>query len=182
MRLSVNLIICGFKGSGKTYLGKKLSLFLEKDFIDLDECILKKNSANSISSLYKTIEEKKFREIESEILLSLKDKTDCVLSLGGGAIIDEKNKQFLKNFGKIIYLKEEKTILKNRILTPPFPAFLDLLDLESSFEKLFLLRTKMYESFADIQIDAKNLKNFIELHKDLPIQSKQNEFSITYGI
>ena len=72
----------------------------------------------------------------------------CVIATGGGAVLDPDNVAVFKRLGKIIYLKVEKEVIKQRLLKKP-PAFLDQLDLEGSFEKMYAERMPLYEQIAD---------------------------------
>ena len=139
-----NFILVGFKGSGKSTLGKKLASQLKYAFIDID-CLISSNCHD----FYKTYGEKAFREAEKKAIFSLKDVQKAVIATGGGALLDPENVCVLKKIGRLIYLKEDKQIIKKRLLTPPYPAFFAGKDLEREFEEMYAQRSALYEESAD---------------------------------
>ena len=95
--------LIGFMGSGKTSAGKELAKIRKMDFIDIDELIERKMS-KTINEIFRTAGEEKFREIESDMLHSFKDKKNIVLSCGGGVVLNPANREFLRNQTECIWL------------------------------------------------------------------------------
>lgn len=126
---SLNWILFGFKGAGKTYYGSRLKL----PFIDTDQLV--GMAPNEIPI-------EKFRKLEKKVILSL-DPTNTVISVGGGAVLDPENLAHLQKLGALIYLKCPKSILKTR----PLPNFV------SDFEEMYATRIKIYESIPATVID-----------------------------
>lgn len=88
------IALTGFMASGKSSVGRMLAAKLGYEFADTDAIIEQKQSM-SISDVFKNYGEEKFREMESDTLLSFKGKTNFVISCGGGAVLREKNRNFL---------------------------------------------------------------------------------------
>ena len=87
-----NLVFLGMMGSGKSSIGSLISKKLNVNFIDVDDEIEKKIGMK-ISKIFENKGEKYFREIEETITLkSLKEKK-TVISLGGGAFLNNKIKK-----------------------------------------------------------------------------------------
>ncbi|MCD6120206.1 MAG: shikimate kinase [Spirochaetales bacterium] len=95
--------LIGFMGSGKTTVGRLLSKKLGFKFTDLDK-LVEETSGRTILEIFKTEGEEKFREYESNELWGLKDKKSMVISTGGGAPIEEKNRQFFKEYSFTVFL------------------------------------------------------------------------------
>ncbi len=140
----MNLILCGFSCSGKTTVGKAVAERLNRPFIDTDDLL------GNARALYQEVGEEKFRQLESEALLSLSEKKECVIATGGGIILLEKNREFLRNLGKVVYLRAPALELAVRLDNP---AFLKSSDLMSCTNERFPL----YESIADEIIDTDGL-------------------------
>ena len=86
-------------GVGKTTIGKILAKKLNYNFIDVDK-LIEATEGTSINLIFKNKSENYFRKIESEITLSELKKKNSVISLGGGAFINNQiRKNFLKVFG-----------------------------------------------------------------------------------
>ena len=135
-----NLILCGFKGCGKTTLGKELAKKIGYGFIDTDSLI-----AEDCKSFYKEVGESAFRLAEKKAIASLHDVSSCVIATGGGAILDPESRAIFKKIGRIIYLKEEKETIKARLLKKPCPAFFPGKDIEREFEEMYAHRVSIYE-------------------------------------
>ena len=90
-------------GSGKTTVGKILSGKLGFKFIDLDT-LIEETTGRKIPEIFNTDGEAKFREYESNALWGLKDKAKVVISTGGGAPVEERNREFFKNYSFTVFL------------------------------------------------------------------------------
>lgn len=83
-----SIVFIGFMGVGKTTIGKLVAKKLYRDFIDIDQVIEEEYGAPT-SEIFKQIGEKAFREKEKEVITELSKKKLSVLSLGGGAFLQE---------------------------------------------------------------------------------------------
>lgn len=88
------IALTGFMASGKSSIGRMLAEKMGYDFADTDEIIEQKQSM-SINDIFKNYGEEKFRDMESDVLLSFKGKNNIVLSCGGGTVMKELNRNFL---------------------------------------------------------------------------------------
>jgi len=117
------IYITGFMTSGKSTIGPILANVLGMEFFDLDKEI-EKEEDQAIIDIFDQKGETYFRETEWRALKRLSEKSDIVISLGGGTIIQDNNFMLLKSTGKIIYLKVSPEILymrlKNKINRPLF--------------------------------------------------------------
>lgn len=158
----MNIILCGFKKSGKTTVGKSLAEKLGVNFFDTDQVIernylIKHHLELSFREIYQREGEKGFRKLELEAIKSLAPVRKSIISLGGGALCNPDTVYFLKKMGRIVYLKVPRETLLKRILQDTPPAFLDKQNIESSFERLYEERKPVYEKNADIIVDTKGL-------------------------
>jgi len=98
------IAIIGLMGVGKTTLGLKLADKLGYYFIDSDQEI-EDREQKSINEIFAKNGEKYFREVEKNIIkeIVLRDEK-IVLSLGGGAFINEEVRKILKEKSNIIWL------------------------------------------------------------------------------
>jgi len=158
----MNILLIGFKHSGKTTTGKRLSTFLKKKFFDIDEIIedlfFKKYKKNlKIFEIFRFLQKQKFQEIEYEATLSLKNIKNAVIATSGSFILNENNFEvFSKNSTRIVYLKTLKKVLKKRIKeNNQNTNFKD----DDFFEKEYEKRKNLYSKKADftIQTDHKNI-------------------------
>lgn len=158
----MNLILFGFKASGKTHFGKLLSIQMHRPFIDTDDLILelylkemgKKRSSREIHA---ELGEEKFRTLETRALHLLKDVKNSIIALGGGAVLNPENVTFLQTVGAMVYLKTSPETLKSRLFRKELPSFLDPKDPEGSFYKMVQERDPIYRSISARSIDTDGL-------------------------
>ena len=109
-----NICIMGLMGSGKSIIGKDLSKYLNLEFYDTDKEIELKMK-KSISSIFEEDGEDYFRDIEEKICLELLTNNNCIISLGGGSIINKKIRKVIKKNSYSIYLQVQLNNLVNRL-------------------------------------------------------------------
>lgn len=90
--------LVGFMGAGKTTVGRALAAKLGWEFIDLDD-LIQARDGRAIPQIFQKSGEKAFRDLERQVLQELVSSSRgnaSVLSLGGGAFIDNTNQQVLR--------------------------------------------------------------------------------------
>lgn len=143
-------------GAGKTTIGKILSQKLNYNFVDLDLHI-EKEQGIGISEMFEKHGEKYFRDAETESLRKFSEKSNQIISTGGGIVIKDENWQIMRNRGVSVYLKSSIKTLFNRV---KHKSTRPLLNVENPFEKakeLFSSRESLYEK-SDIIIDREGLE------------------------
>ena len=114
MKSKENLVFLGMMGSGKSSIGSIVSNKLKIEFIDVDQKIEEK-LGTKISKIFENEGEKYFREIEERITLKFLKKNKSVISLGGGAFLNNRiKKEVLENHISFWLNWDTKTLL-NRI-------------------------------------------------------------------
>jgi len=110
-----NICLIGLMGAGKSVIGKLLAKELRMRYYDSDKLIEKKLH-KSINQIFSDHGESYFRNIEEDIVLSLLDKKNCVISLGGGSILSNLTRKalFINSFS--VYLKVDIEILYERLI------------------------------------------------------------------
>lgn len=143
-------------GAGKTTIGKILSQKLNYNFVDLDLHI-EKEQGISISEMFEKHGEKYFRDVETESLTKISEKSNQIISTGGGIVIKDENWEIMRNNGVSVYLKASIETLFNRV---KHKSTRPLLNVENPFEKakeLFLSRESLYEK-SEIILDREGLE------------------------
>ena len=97
MKSKKNLVFLGMMGSGKTSIGLIISKKLNLRFIDVDQEI-ETELGMEISEIFENKGEEYFREIEERFTLKILKKQKTIISLGGGAFLNQNIKrEILKN-------------------------------------------------------------------------------------
>jgi len=156
----MNIVLCGLPMCGKSRFGKQASEKLGWEFIESDQLIeesyLQKTGRSlSCREIFKNEGEPFFRALESEQIVSLAHKKQCVISTGGGTLLNQNNVLQLKKIGVIIYLQAGIDALLKRLAekTKP-PAYLDPKNPSASFIELSEERKKNYQQICDVTIDT----------------------------
>ena len=141
-------------GSGKSTIGRLLGQKLNLRFFDIDFLIEKKTNMK-ISEIFEKKGEDEFRNLEKKITLKFLNKTNCIISLGGGAFINEIIKKKVKKKGIAVWLKWDSQTLINRIRKNkkrPIALNLD----NNELKDLINSRSKIY-SKANYEINCENM-------------------------
>jgi shikimate kinase len=155
------VFLIGFRGTGKTTVGKLLARKLGYAFIDTDQCICRKKGTS-----VKTIVDREgwegFRRCEAEVLTECGNTGRTVVATGGGAVL---HRQFWQGIGKnavIVWLTAGSEILLERICrdSSTMDNRPSLTGKEVGQEILEVLRERepMYREFADFTVDTGKLK------------------------
>jgi shikimate kinase len=152
-----NIVLICFMGCGKSSIGRRLSKRLAHEFLDSDDLIIASAQGTSISDLFATEGEERFRERESAELRKLLEARNIVLATGGGSILREENRSLLHRIGKIVWLHADPETLFERASRNRKRPLLNVENPRSTFNALLESRIPIYKATADIQIDATGL-------------------------
>ncbi|HKL87422.1 MAG TPA: shikimate kinase, partial [Salinibacter sp.] len=100
----MRIYLTGFMASGKSTVGPKVAARLGCTFLDLDRLIAV-HDGRSIPEIFAQDGEGRFRELETAALRKTVDTDNLVVALGGGALVDEENRAFAKEHGRVVYLE-----------------------------------------------------------------------------
>lgn len=107
LKRTPGLYLVGFMCSGKTTVGRELAHQLGWCFVDVDSEI-EAAQGKSIRQIFVEQGEPIFREIESQTLRQHVSKVEagnpCVIALGGGAFVQQKNWELIQNNGVTVWL------------------------------------------------------------------------------
>ena len=109
-----HLYLVGYRGSGKTTVGRCLADELTLPFIDTDE-VVEKRSGETIADLFARLGESGFRDQETAAIRSVSRLEPSVISLGGGAVLRPENRELLKTTGYTVWLQATAEQLAARI-------------------------------------------------------------------
>jgi len=98
-----NLYIVGFMGVGKSAIGRKVARALRYKFIDSDHAIEKKAGVK-IAGIFANEGEAAFRKMEREFIETGHPEGGCVVSCGGGLVVQEGMSDLLKKKGVVVCL------------------------------------------------------------------------------
>lgn len=113
----MNIILLGYRGSGKTSIGKKLAAKLWKDFVDIDQEIRNRFRNRTVAEIWAEFGEPEYRKVEVEVTKHFCAKKNAVIALGGGTLMQPGAHDAVKNAPNTIriYLKCDADELNRRI-------------------------------------------------------------------
>ena len=141
-----NIVLIGMPGCGKTTIGKSVANETDKSFIDTDDEIVKKTGM-PIPEIFQKNGEKKFREIESEVIKEVAALQSAVIATGGGAVLNPLNVSLLKENGIIVFIDRP---IEDLVTTDDRP----LSSNRELLEKRYRERYGIYKSSAQAEIKA----------------------------
>jgi shikimate kinase len=132
------IYLVGFMGCGKSTVGRALADEIGWSFVDLDE-VIERRQGVSIASIFDTQGEAAFREMECatlrEHVRSAQMGRPQVISLGGGAFIDDANCELAINNGVTVWLDCPFSTIERRVAgTRQRPLARDPEQLKALFE------------------------------------------------
>ncbi len=142
-----NIVLIGMPGSGKTTIGKKLSLELGIGFYDSDEYI-EEITGKSISEIFLSGEEL-FRSIETDAIKEIASKTPFVVATGGGVVKNMGNIKALKNDGVVVFINRPIENIASDIDAEKRPL---LKNKKENLYKLYHERIELYKKYCDYEI------------------------------
>lgn len=146
----MNIILCGFMGSGKTTVGQELAKIMGRKFVDTDE-LIEREQGVAIKAIFTVHGEDYFRDLEFACCQNISDMKNCVVSTGGGALTFPRNVDALKQGGKIVFLDADFDVICDRIgNSKTRPLFQD----REKARQLYNERKSKYLSAADYVIDG----------------------------
>lgn len=156
----MGIVLIGYRGSGKTTVGRRLAEALNLEFVDLDERITA-SAGTTIRQIFAEEGERGFRERESRALVEvLREMPDRVVSLGGGAVERAENREKISASGhRVIYLRCTPDELFRRISGDPQtaqtrPNLTTLAGGREEIAELLARREPWYRQLANAQIDV----------------------------
>lgn len=151
-RLQKTVVLVGMMGAGKTAVGTALARLLGVAFRDSDEEIVRA-AQRPIAEIFERDGEPFFRARESEVLARLVRSEPCVLSTGGGAFLNEKNRQIIASAGVSVWLRADLDLLWQRVRHKTTRPLLRTANPRETLRQLYEARVPSYAQ-ADLAVDA----------------------------
>ena len=151
-------------GSGKSVVGKALAGLSGYEFIDTDE-IIELKTGKSVSDIFAEEGEKRFREIEAEIISEVCKGKWQIISTGGGAVTNRDNMKNMKDAGLLVALTASPDEIFKRVKSESHRPLLDRENPKEKIKELIKKRSPYYLQ-ANLVVDTEG-KSPDEIAKEI---------------
>lgn len=153
-----HVAVIGMMGAGKTTVGRIVAQQLGVPFVDTDARVVAAQG-RSIADIFENDGEAAFRHIESQQVADcLAAPSPCVISLGGGAVLAEANRDLLRAGSVVVWLRATVGTLVARVGSGSNrPLIVD--DPVGRITRIDAERRPLYEATAHVIIDVDDLRS-----------------------
>jgi shikimate kinase len=145
----MNIVLIGYRGTGKSTVAKILGQRLGRKVISTDAEIVQE-AGQSIPQIVERFGWDHFRELETQMCRKLQDQTNLVIDTGGGLILKQENVKTLKTNGTFFWLTAEvPTIVKRISGDTQRPSLSGTKTFVEEIEDILQERTPKYQAAAD---------------------------------
>jgi shikimate kinase len=153
----MNLILIGYRATGKTTLAKLLAARLGWQWIDADVEI-ERRAGKSIARMFAEDGEPAFRDLEAQVIADLCRQPRLVLAAGGGAPLRPESRQAMRASGLVVWLTARpETILQRMSGDATTPGRRPNLTDKGPLEEIVQLLTRrepIYRESAHLAVDT----------------------------
>lgn len=152
------LVLIGYRGTGKTTVGRMIAARTGRPFADSDTAI-EARAGRTVRQIFETEGEPAFRDHESAALADLTESLNGgILATGGGAILRAENRALLRRAGLVVWLTADPSTLGRRLragrhAVTDRPALTNAGTLDEIADVL-AARLPLYREAAHVEVDT----------------------------
>jgi shikimate kinase len=152
----MNLVLIGYRGTGKSEVAKLLGKRLGMEVVSLDAEIVRQEGP--IPEIVAKHGWPHFRDIEAEVTKRVSAGDGIIIDSGGGVILRPENVENLRRNGKLIWLRASVPIIVKRIEGgTQRPSLTEEKSFTEEVEDVLRERTPLYEAAAHARVDTDQL-------------------------
>lgn len=153
----MNIVLIGYRCSGKTTVGKLLAQDLGREFVDTDR-LMEEKAGLTIHAYVSQKGWKHFRELESDVVKGVATRDNLVIATGGGVVMDQDNVRNLRKNGWFVWLKTKPSVIRDRMnredKSGELRPSLSRMDPLEEIDQILQGRTPFYERTGDYTMDT----------------------------
>lgn len=148
-----SILLVGFMGSGKSTVARELQAITGMRLADLDEQV-EQRAGMPVARIFETAGESGFRQMERDALEGLTQQAaaGCIVSCGGGVVLAEENRAWLRANGVVVWLWADPTTTSERVGDGQQRPMLHGSDREVRVRTLLRERRARYAEVSDLMI------------------------------
>ena len=150
----MNLVLIGYRGTGKSTVAKLLGAALGMEVVSLDQEIVRQ-AGRSIPEIVAEHGWPHFRDLEAAVTKRVCERDDIVIDAGGGVILRADNVEHLRRRGMLFWLRASVPVIVDRIQSgADRPALTAGKSFTEEVEDVLRTRTPLYTAAAHHQVDT----------------------------
>ena len=153
----MNIVLIGYRGTGKSVVGELLALKLNRETISMDAEIVRK-AGMSIPDFVEQNGWPNFRDLETEVARELAERDNIIVDCGGGIIERQENISALQANGVIFWLQASVDVIVSRIADgTERPALIEGKSFTEEVAEVLDRRTTLYSEAAQHIVNTDNM-------------------------
>ena len=160
----MNIVLVGYRGTGKSTVGRLLAARLGRELVSTDAEVVKRAN-RTIPEIVAQEGWEYFRNLESDVCRELAGRDKLVIDTGGGAILRTQNVEALKSNGAVFWLTASvETIAKRIGGGNQRPSLTGTKSFVDEIQEVLRERTPRYQAAADhiIATDDRSINQLVE--------------------
>ena len=155
--MKTNIILVGFMGTGKSATGRLVAKRLERQLIDMDAEI-ERREGRKIGDIFAKDGERYFRQVEREVVKELCERKNLVVAAGGGVVINPENIHDFSRTGVVVCLSASPSVILQRVAAETHRPLIEGGEKAKKITDLLEIRKPLYDAIAH-QVDTTHLSS-----------------------
>lgn len=160
----MNIVLVGYRGTGKSTVGKVLAARLGRPLVSTDaEIVLR--AGQTVPEIVAQHGWDHFRDLESTVCQDFAARDGLVIDTGGGAILRPHNAECLKKTGIVVWLTASVATIVSRIgHDNQRPSLTGNKSFIEEVEEVLAVRTPKYQKAADhvVPTDDRSIEQIVQ--------------------
>ncbi len=148
-----HVLLIGFMGAGKSTVGRLVADALCVPFTDID-ALVEQLDGRPVRTIFEEDGEEAFRNLETSAVRSLSTLPSRVVACGGGVVLSDSNRAYLKSLGTVVYLRVTAAETLARVGNDSTRPLLSGASGALAAGKLLEAREALYSATADVVVDT----------------------------
>jgi shikimate kinase len=153
----MNIILTGYRCTGKSSTGRRLSARLGRPLFDTDDLILHR-TGKSVEEIVAAGGWPAFRDAERAVIRNLSLLDGGIIATGGGALMDPRNVAYLRDNGLFVWLMADAATIAGRLAKDQADGnrrpSLSGKPVVEEVREILTQREPVYRSIADLSVDT----------------------------
>ena len=145
-------------GSGKTSIGRRVAQKMGFQFVDTDSVIAER-AGMRVTEIFARHGETWFRNFETSTLESMSILQRSVISTGGGVVLREENRNFLRALGFVVWLTASEDVIFERVARNKHRPLLQTPDPRKTVHDLLEQRRELYGNASQFTVETTALSH-----------------------